>query len=293
MKIQEALEKFLIQLEADGRSQHTIKQYARHIRLFSHWRVDVGPCCDVSKITHETIASFLSSSQARTRPDGRVKKATSVNALRSSLKGFFGYLHQAGFIRYDPTRLTRRAICGRSKPRALSESEKERLLGALGQGEGPEAERDHVLFCLMLSTGIRLGSALGLDVKDVDLERGEMRLNTTKGNRPEKVYLSKGIRDHLEQYISEQPTVALFTGRNGNRISKRHVQRRFSQWLEKAEIIRTASVHCLRHTFASHLYRRTGDIFLVKEALRHRSIASTLVYAQLQESRLREVFAVQ
>ncbi|MHC4946470.1 MAG: site-specific integrase, partial [Planctomycetota bacterium] len=128
MDILEALDKFLVQLEADGRSAHTIRQYRRHIRLFAHWARDVGLCGDVSRISHEDIARFLISPLARTRPEGRVKKATSVNCLRTSLKGFFSYLHQAGYAYQDPTRLTRRAICGQAPPRGLSEEEKKRLM---------------------------------------------------------------------------------------------------------------------------------------------------------------------
>ena len=59
-------------------------------------------------------------------------------------------------------------------------------------------------------------------------------------------------------------------------------------WLEKAQIQRPATTHSLRHSFATALYRRTKDIFLVKEALRHRNIESTLVYARVNESRLRK-----
>ena len=74
MRIDDGLARFLVQLVADGRSSHTIGQYRRHIRLFAHWAADVGPCCDVSALSHEDLARFLVSPQARTRPDGRVKK---------------------------------------------------------------------------------------------------------------------------------------------------------------------------------------------------------------------------
>ena len=101
MKVKNGLEKFLIQLDADGRSPHTIAQYARHVRLFSHWSRDVGHSRVLIEITHEDIARFFTSPQARTRPDGGVKKASSANALRSSMKGFFQYLHRAGYIVQD------------------------------------------------------------------------------------------------------------------------------------------------------------------------------------------------
>ena len=156
MKILEALDKFLIQLEANGRSDHTIKQYERHIVLFSHWAREVRPCGDVSKISHEDIARFLSSPQARTRPDGGVKKATSVNTLRSSMRCFCSYLHRAGFISLNPGRLIRRASCGTPPPRTLSEDEAKRLMETLASGKGFEARRDHVLFSLMMASGLRI-----------------------------------------------------------------------------------------------------------------------------------------
>ena len=124
MLIEDALSKFLTQLQADGRSHHTISQYQRHIRLFARWWADDGRCGEeVNAIGHEDVARFLAATVARTRPDGGVKKASSMNAFRSSLKGFFSYLHQAGYIPLDPGRLIRRAICGTPLPQALTEDE--------------------------------------------------------------------------------------------------------------------------------------------------------------------------
>ena len=275
------------QLEADGRSVHTIRQYRRHVRLFAAWCAENGLCGDVSEIGHEHIAQFLSSPAARLRPDGGVKRATSVNALRSSLRGFFQYLHRAGYIRQDPTRLTRRALCGTAPPRGLTEAEQVCLLASLAEGLGFVAERDHALFHVMLATGIRVGSAVDLDVDDVDLERGELWIRTVKGDRPDRVFLNDRIRDHLREYLKRKRSGPLFQGREGTRLSTRHVQRRLTYWLKRAGITRHASPHALRHAFAMRIYHRTGDILVVKEALRHRSITSTLVYAEVSEARLR------
>ncbi len=71
------------------------------------------------------------------------------------------------------------------------------------------------------------------------------------------------------------------------RVSRRQAQRRFAHWIEKAAITRAASPHSLRHRFAMAMYARTQDVLLVKEALHHRSITSTLVYARADETRLR------
>ncbi len=156
------------------------------------------------------------------------------------------------------------------------------------QGRGFEAKRDYALFHLMLATGIRLGSAVGLDVTDVDLDRGELWIRTTKGNRPDRVFLGKLFQEHLWEYIDCRTTGPLFQARNGKRLSIRQVQRRFAYWLEKAGLAASVSVHTLRSTFATRLYQKTGDIFLVKEALRHRSIMSTMVYARIDKKRLRQ-----
>ena len=72
MTIDEALEKFLIQLEADGRSPHTIGQYRRHVRTLARWCRDVRHGGRVSDITHEDLARFLTSRQARTSARGGV-----------------------------------------------------------------------------------------------------------------------------------------------------------------------------------------------------------------------------
>ena len=139
----------------------------------------------------------------------------------------------------------------------------------------------------MLATGLRLSSAIALDREDVDLERAEIDVRSTKGNRPDRVFLAAAIRDHLAQYLANRSAGPLFTSKDRKRVSCRQAQRRFAHWLQKAGITRSASPHSLRHRFALALYGWTGDVLLVMEALHHRSVASTLVYARADEERLR------
>jgi site-specific recombinase XerC len=287
MQIRDALERYLTQIRADGRSEHTAGQYRRHITL-------LASCLgnrEIEEIDHETLAKFLASPAARERPDHKVKKATSTNAMRTSLRTFFRYAHEAGYCRSNPARLIRRALCAPPPPRAMSDDEAGRLLLALSKGTGREAKRDHALFALMLGSGIRLGSALALEVGDVDLERGELLLRRTKGDVPTSVPLARAVRDHLRGYINGRTSGALFPGRNGAAMCARHVQRRLELWCRRAGIERHVKPHDLRHSFAISLYRRTRDLLLVQAALRHRSIASTTVYARCDEGRLREVLA--
>ncbi len=109
MTIEDALSRFLIQLDADGRSPHTLAQYRRHLRTLARWAADVGHSGQVSEISHEDLARFLVSPQGQTSARGGKKKAASLNCLRSSLKGFFRYLHRAGYTAEDPSVVIRRA----------------------------------------------------------------------------------------------------------------------------------------------------------------------------------------
>ena len=209
MQLEEALSAFVRQLEADGRSPHTVGQYRRHVRLFARWIGDR----EIDEVEHEDIARFLSSEAVRGRHGGGARKPTSANAIRSSMRVFFGFVHAAGYAPTNPARLVRRARCGTPPPRALSQAEEDRLLAVLSKGNA----RDRMLFSLMLRTGVRLGSALGLDVEDVDLERGELSLRTMKGSRQDTVVLPRVVRDDLRAWIGDRVAGSLFESYPGCR----------------------------------------------------------------------------
>ena len=288
MRIEEALERFETQLEADGRSVHTRKQYARHVRLFAAWARDLAPRGDrLEGLDHEAVAQFLASPAATGREGGGQKLATSANCLRSSLRMFLGYCHRAGYAPTDAGQLIRRARCSPPPPRAMSEDDERRLLGVLAAGTGPEAERDHALFHLLLRSGLRIGSAIALEREDVFLDRSELQIRRAKGDQRERVFLGKAITAHLKRYLAGRPGGPLLTDRSGRRITQRHAQRRLAEWVARAGITSQVSPHSLRHSFATKLYRKTGDVLIVQAALRHRSIASTVVYARPNEDRLR------
>ena len=288
MHIHTALDRYDTHLAACGRSEHTRRQVGRHVRAFARWWATGRRCGAIGAVGHEDVAGFLASPQARTRPDGRIKKSTAMNALRSSLRTFFAWCHDAGYTRTNPARLVRRALCSPPPPRALSEDESTRLLAMLAAGKRSEAKRDHALFHTMLATGVRLGSAISLDVEDVDLAGGILHLRQMKGGRADQVFLGRRIRAHLRRFLGNRTTGPLFRAMHGGRLSPRHVQRRYRQWVEKAGITRATSTHSLRHTLATRLYAKTGDVFLVQQALCHRAITSTMVYTTMNPDRLRQ-----
>ena len=286
MKLQAALDRFLLQLRADGRSPHTVANYARHIALLDRWLHTYSFSDELDELLPEHLAAFLISREARDSAHGGAKTSISMNGLRTSLRVAFGWFHEAALARTNAARLIRRAICAPAAPKALSDSDVEQLLGTLIVAQGPVARRDHVLVHLLVSTGIRIGSALALDVEDIELATNTLHLRECKGDRAEHVFFGRELRDHLLGYLAHKPrTGPLFRNPRGERLGKRTAQQRITLWLDRADIVGTP--HSLRHTFATRLLKRTGDLFLVKRAMLHRSILSTAVYLSVDDTRLK------
>ncbi len=284
VNLQAALQAFLLQLQADGRSPHTVGQYRRHVTTLTAWLAE-RRVKTVAKLSPDLLAAFFADDAARTSCRGGGKKATSLNAMRTSIRCFCTHLHDAGLVAANPARLLRRARCAPPPPRALHADEQQRLLDVLGAAVGVEADRDRMLVELLLGTGIRIGSALGLDVDDVDFEHGEIRLRTAKNDRPTTAVLPAGVATKLRAFVGERTTGPLFLA-GDRRITTRHAQRRLAGWLAKAGIA-GRSAHSLRHSFAAGLLARTGDLRLVQAALNHASIVSTTIYTAVDRARLR------
>lgn len=285
MQLQDALGQFQVQLAADGRSEHTRKQYQRHVVAFLGWLNRNGRDADIANVTPNTVAEFFGSDAARLRARGGSKRATSANAMRTSLRCFLRWAHESGLASSNAARLLRRARCAPPPPKALRDDEQTRLLGVLAAATGPEAERDRVLIELLLGSGIRLGSAIALDVQDVDINHCELSLRTTKNDRPTTALLPATIAARLKAFLGTRTTGPLFMA-GDRRVSVRHVQRRIAGWLRAAGIT-GRSAHTFRHTFACRVYTTTGDLQVTQQALGHASIASTVIYARVDKARVR------
>jgi integrase/recombinase XerC len=285
MQLQEALGQFQVQLAADGRSEHTRKQYARHGRAFATWLAERGHAPTLAHITPNIVAEFFSSDAARMSARGGTKKATSANAQRTSLRCFFRWAHESGLVAANPARLLRRARCTPPPPRGLHADEQRRLLDVLAATSSSGAERDRMLVELLLGTGIRIGSALALDVPDIDFTHGEVALRKTKNDTPTTVVLPAKLGTRLQTFVGNRTLGPLFLAGN-RRVSLRHTQRRLACLFARAGI-RGRSAHSLRHSFATELLARTGDLRLVQAAMNHASIMSTTAYTLIDKAKLR------
>ena len=290
MKLRAAIERFDRQMAADGRSGYTRAAYWRDLVKFVEW---FGDQC-VSKVKPDDLARFLTSEGVLMRPDGQPRKPISVNRTKSALRSFFAFCANSGWTKENPGRLIRFSPATPKEPTVLEAKEIERLRRVLTGGKGRLARRDQLIFEILLGTGIRLGSLVGLNRGDVDLRTGTLNIHL-KGGTEGHVFLNPGLGRLLGRFLENNATQAntgpntpLFRGQSGNPLSARQIQFRFAHWFQDAGIDRPVSLHSLRHTFATRLYEKTGDLHLVQRALGHRQITTTEIYARVSDGALKQ-----
>ena len=268
MIIRDALARFDRQLRADDRLAHTVSYCTRDLRLLASLLGDV----DVQAITPNHISRFILSASVQKQADGTPKAAISVNHVRTAVRMFCRYLAETGVLDRNPAAALKVPSVGSAPVAVLTAEEQGRLLATMAAFGDVTARRDHALFSVLLSTGLRVSSAVGLDVRDLDLERSRLAV-TVKGGRRESVVLSTRMRDLLAGFV-EGREGPVFVSNQGRRISLRQVQTRLRYWLDAAGIETAATVHSLRHAVGTKIYEATGDVHLVATALHHRNVST-------------------
>ena len=144
----------------------------------------------------------------------------------------------------------------------------------------PQRLKQRFLFSLIYSGGLRVGEVCRLKITDIDKDRMQIRVVKSKGNHDRYVPLSNLILIGLDKYLrSSLPVTYLFNGKiKGEPLGHGAVQQSFRLALKQANILKEASVHTLRHSFATHLLEDGVDIVTIKELLGHVNIETTMMY---------------
>jgi integrase/recombinase XerD len=188
----------------------------------------------------------------------------------------------------------------RRLPKAIPVCDVEALLDAAGFDQTPRALRDRALLEVLYGAGARISEGVGLEVDDVDLERGAVRLQG-KGGKERLVPLGSYACAAVSSYlVRSRPllaahgrgTPALFLNSRGGRLSRQSAWVVLRQTADKAGVsAESLSPHTLRHSFATHLLDGGADVRVVQELLGHASVTTTQVYTLVTVDRLREVYA--
>jgi integrase/recombinase XerC len=292
LKPRRAIELFETKLRADGRSPHTVASYIRDLGQLERFLANRLQCPVVSGVTADILNEFLVSTAVTRMADGGLKAEGSVNKVKTSLKSFFNWLAASGHIPSNPAAAIRIRHVERPAPDVLTDVEKKRLLKAISNTRGKKAFRDFAIVSLFLNTGIRVSELVHLSVDDVNLPEKKITVFAKGGHKGVR-FLNAQSRRNLDVYLKQRrkmpvETRALFVSNQGRRLCVRQVQRSFGEWLAAAGIEKNISVHGLRHTFATSLLERTGNLALVQQGLGHRHISTTTIYAHVPSEALQQ-----
>jgi site-specific recombinase XerD len=149
---------------------------------------------------------------------------------------------------------------------------------------------------LGLSTGLRVEEMVNLKVSDLYLNGGLFSLTVRhgKGNKKRTVYFSELFKNECLLYLSRREKLNikseyLFTNATGRQLTKRALQKSFKRCLKQAGLENHYSIHCLRHTYGSYLYKSSEhNLRLVQEQLGHSSISTTQIYAGVMSDDIRK-----
>ncbi len=157
-------------------------------------------------------------------------------------------------------------------------------------------KRDFALISLLLGTGMRVSECVGIDISDLDFRNNSVKV-IRKGGNESTLYFNEEVRqallDYMEQREKQQNKAenekALFLSRIGKRIAIRSVQNIVKKYTRVVSPTKNISPHKLRSTYATSLYKKTGDIYLVADALGHSNINTTQKhYAAMDEEHRRD-----
>jgi integrase/recombinase XerC len=270
------------------RPEHTRGAYLRDVGQL----VSLAGQTPLQNLSRAQLARFLATLH------GRGLSGRSLARMLSAWRAFHRFLADrdgewGGKLRDDPSVGLKPPKSPRKLPSALTPDEAVRLVT-----ESPQdamGKRDHALFELAYSSGLRLSELAGLDVDRVDLVTGEVRV-WGKGAKERVVPVGAAAVKALKDWLVERAVIpavddgALFVGANGRRIASRQIQRRLATLAVRRGINRHVHPHMLRHSFASHVLQSSGDLRAVQEMLGHASIASTQVYTHLDFQALAKVY---
>jgi integrase/recombinase XerD len=290
-------ERYLDHLAVErGLSEHTLSAYRRDLRRYVAFltRRDMLEPGEVEEVT---VRSFVASLSASTHgPNDAPYRATSVARTLSAVRSFHRFLLREGVTDRDPAVGVPQPRLPRSLPRPLPVEDVRRLLEAPDEGS-PAGLRDRAILELLYGSGLRISELTGLDVDDLDLEEGSVRV-LGKGGKEREVPLGSFGRDAVGAYLTRgRPALAsvatrgaVFLNARGGRLSRQSCARLLSRYVRLAGIERRVTLHTLRHSFATHLLEGGADVRVVQELLGHASVATTQIYTLVTARHLREVY---
>lgn len=288
---QTAVDAFTAHLrDARGLAEHTVAAYRRDAQQLA------GFCAEFGIASPDEVAPLVLRRFLGALGEQGYARA-SVARKAASVRSFFAFLLRRGLVAADPAATLGTPRAERRLPRVLRADQVLALLQA-PDASTPVGQRDRALLELLYASGARISEALGLDVGDVDLSRGTLRL-LGKGDKPRlaplaapaaasmAAYLAEGRAALLDGVAAQQ--TAVFVNQRGRRLSPRDARTAVQRAATLAGV-GPVSPHTLRHSYATHLLEGGADLRSVQELLGHVALQTTQIYTHLSREHLRRSY---
>ncbi len=291
--------RWLTHLRSERRlSPKTLEAYARDIRqcldfLCEHWGMRVS-LAKFSKLEASDIRAFM----AMRRADDIAGR--SLMRSLAGLRSFGRFLEREGKGKVGALSAIRAPKVGKTLPKPLPMAAAKRLADADERaGETRETwvlARDAAVMALLYGSGLRISEALGLKRRDMPApgER-DVLVVTGKGNKTRMVPVLQNVLQLIADYAAICPYALppdgpVFVGARGGPLSPRIIQLAMARLRGMLGLPDSATPHALRHSFATHLLSRGGDLRAIQELLGHSSLSTTQIYTGIDSERLLEVY---
>jgi integrase/recombinase XerD len=263
--------KFLKYLEYRNYSRCTISSYVLHMQNF----LEAFKGRDIGRMNFTDVRDYI------------IDHVTSRNLSRSyqnqminAIKIYYDVVYSRGISSMELPR----PLKSRKLPEVFSKEEVKIILDIT-------VNRKHkAIISVIYGTGMRLSEACDLGIEDIDEARGVIKIRCGKGGKDRVVPLPANLAELIREYRKQyRPMHYLFEGQKGGRYSPRSIQNVVKKAIKKAGIMREASVHTLRHSFATHLLESGVDLRYIQELLGHRSSKTTEIYTHISKDRVRSI----
>jgi len=267
----QSIEDFIKILELKRYSKNTINSYHSHLRL-AKLHFEGKKMKDISDrelfefIYHLVNVKKISSSYQR----------QIVGALKLFYKEIYGRT-----IPFEYLKVQRRE---QKLPVVLSKEEVQRIIDRI------DNLKHKAIIALLYGSGLRIGELLALRKNNIDSDRMLIHVKGAKGKKDRYTILSHKVLDILRAYYLQfKPNDYLFEGQKGGKYSSESAGQVFKRSLKKAKINKRATLHTLRHSFATHLVEDGVSIAHIQKLLGHSNIKTTLIYTHIAQDALYKI----
>ena len=286
-RLPEQIAAFCTYLETERNcSPHTVAAYGRDLKQLAEFvgreKGEGAQACDVDHLLLRRYLALL----------GKRARKSSIGRKLAAIRTFFRFLLRRGIIAKNPAELIATPKREQRLPFHLDIDQATTLVEAPADDQR-HALRDRAILELLYSSGLRVSELTGLDIGDLDLAGGMVRV-LGKGGKERIVPVGSRAVEAIRAYLILRGELAgsgpLFLNTRGERINRRSVGRIVDAHVLRIAAFKRISPHVLRHTFATHLLEGGADLRAIQELLGHASLSTTQKYTHVGIDRLMEVY---